>query len=157
MRVFAEPGELAGFAGNRLGASDFRPVGQPDIDGFAAVTGDRQWIHVDRRRAAAGPFGAPVAHGLLTLSLGVTLLDEVFRVDGVNLVLNKGFDRVRFTAPVPSGARVRLVAHLMEVKAHAYGYTEAVLATTLEIEGETRPAYTAQIRMLYQEATPCTR
>jgi acyl dehydratase len=135
-----------------LGHSGFRTIEQSVIDGFAALTGDRQWIHVDAQRAGSGPFGTPIAHGMLTLSLGVTLLGEVFRVDGVQLVLNKGFDRVRFTAPVHAGAKVRLVADLVEVTGHAHGYTEAVLAVVMEIDGQPRPAYTARTRMLYQEA-----
>jgi acyl dehydratase len=155
MRVFAGPDELATVAGNRLGESDFRPIDQDQIDAFAAVTGDRQWIHTDPERAAHGPFGAPIAHGMLTLSLGIVLLDEVFRVDGVTLVLNKGFDRVRFATPVPAGARVRLVADLVEVKRHAHGYTEAILAVVLEIEDQERPAYTAHTRLLYREDMPC--
>lgn len=155
IRTFASPGDLVLFTDKRLGATEFRPVEQHLIDAFAGVTGDRQWIHTDPERAAAGPFGAPIAHGMLTLSLGIALLPEVFRVDGVNLVLHKGFDRVRFGVPVPAGARVRLVADLAEVRTHARGFTEAVLAVTLEIEGQSRPAYTALARMLYQEADPC--
>lgn len=156
MRIFAGPRELAAAAGERLGASEFRPIEQPEIDAFAALTGDRQWIHVDRERAAAGPFGGPIAHGMLTLSLGITLLAEVFRVDGADLVLYKGFDRVRFNLPVPAGAKVRLVAELAEVKSHAHGFTEAIIAMALEIDGQPRPAYTAQTRLLYQEAS-CER
>jgi acyl dehydratase len=154
-RVFTTPGELLGAVGSRLGASEFRTIDQGAIDAFAAVTGDRQWIHTDPERAARGPFGRPIAHGMLTLSIGIVLLDEVFRVDGVNLVLNKGFDRVRFATPVPAGARVRLVADLLEVKRHAYGFTEAILAVTLEIEDQSRPAYTANTRLLYREVDPC--
>ena len=154
-RVFANPGELVGAVGSRLGASEYRPIEQDQINAFAAVTGDRQWIHTDPDRAASGPFGGPIAHGMLTLSLGIVLLDEVLRVDGVNLVLNKGFDRVRFAMPVPAGARVRLVADLLEVKRHAHGFTEAILAVALEIEDQTRPAYTANTRLLYREVDPC--
>jgi acyl dehydratase len=155
MKIFADPDDLATVVGNRLGASEFRPIEQDQIDAFAALTGDRQWIHTDPDRAAGGPFGRPIAHGMLTLSLGIVLLAEVFRVDGVNLVLNKGFDRVRFATPVPAGARVRLVADLLEVKRHAHGYTEAILAVALEIEDQSRPAYTAHTRLLYREASPC--
>jgi acyl dehydratase len=156
MRVFTQPDELADAVGQRLGATGFRPVEQPRIDAFADVTGDRQWIHTDPERAAAGPFGQPIAHGMLTLSLGIALLAEVFRVDGVDLVLNKGFDRVRFATPVPAGALVRLVVDLLEVKRHAHGFTEAVLAVALEIKDQARPAYTAHTRMLYRRnAIPC--
>ena len=155
MRIFTDPRALVGVAGQRLGASEFRTIGQDQIDAFAEVTGDRQWIHTDPERAATGPFGGPIAHGMLTLSLGIVLLDEVFRVDGATLVLNKGFDRVRFHTPVPAGARVRLVVDLLEVKLHARGFTEAILAVALEIEGQPRPAYTAHTRLLYREELPC--
>lgn len=155
MKVFAQPDELLDVVGQRLGASEFRAIEQPQIDAFAAITGDTQWIHTDPERAKAGPFGGAIAHGMLTLSLGIVLLDEVFRVDGVTMVLNKGFDRVRFATPVPAGARVRLVADLTEVKRHAYGYTEAILAVALEIEDQDRPAYTAHTRLLYREEPPC--
>jgi acyl dehydratase len=157
MRVIAGPATLATLVGTRLGASDFRAVEQHRIDTFAALTGDRQWIHTDTERAAAGPFGRPIAHGMLTLSIGIALLAEVFRVDGATLVLHKGFDRVRFGVAVPAGARVRLVADLVEFKTHARGFTEAVLAVAMELEGRTRPAYTALARMLYQEAPACVR
>ena len=157
MRIFASPGELAAAAGERLGASGFRVIEQHDIDAFAGLTGDRQWIHVDRARASTGPFGGPIAHGMLPLSLGITLLAEVFQVDGADLVLYKGFDRVRFTCPVPAGAKVRLVADLESAKALAHGFTEAVIAMVLEIDGQSRPAYTAQTRLLYREVPPCAR
>lgn len=155
MKIFGAPGDLATVAGNRLGATRFRSIEQAQIDAFAAVTGDRQWIHTDPARAATGPFGGPIAHGMLTLSLGIVLLDEVFRVDGADLVLNKGFDRVRFNTPVPAGAHVRLVVDLLEVKRHAHGFTEAILAVALEIAGQDRPAYTANTRLLYREAAAC--
>ena len=155
MKIFAGPADLAAMIGQRLGATRFFAIAQHQINAFAAVTGDRQWIHTDPERAAAGPFGRPIAHGMLTLSLGISLLDEVFRVDGAALVLNKGFDRVRFNTPVPAGAHVRLVVDLVEVKRHAHGFTEAILAVALEIEGQDRPAYTAHTRLLYQEALPC--
>jgi acyl dehydratase len=156
MKIFSAPSDLVAMTGQRLGASAFRTVDQQAINAFAAVTGDRQWIHTNPERAATGPFGKPIAHGMLTLSLGIVLLDEVFRVDGTDLVLNKGFDRVRFATPVPAGARVRLVVDLQEVKRHAHGYTEAILAVALEIEHQARPAYTAHTRLLYrEEALPC--
>ncbi|HET9139834.1 MaoC family dehydratase [Actinophytocola sp.] len=157
MRVIAGPADLAALAGTRLGASGFRTIEQRQIDAFAALTGDQQWIHTDAERAATGPFGVTIAHGMLTLSLGVALLAEVFRVDGANLVLHKGFDQVRFGVPVRCGSRVRLLADLTGVTPRARGFTEATLAVTMEIERRTRPAYTALARMLYQEAPACVR
>lgn len=150
MRVFGHPSELRCAVGERLGCSDLRRIEQRHVDAFGELTGDRQWIHVDPERAGGGPFGGPIAHGLFTLSLIVPMLAEVFRVDGAALVVNKGFDRVRFGAPVPVGARVRLVADLAEAAPRARGFTEAVLAVALEIDGRSRPAYTATVRLLYQ-------
>jgi acyl dehydratase len=150
MRTFSSPGELATVEGARLGESAYQTVLQHDIDVFAALTGDNQWIHVDPARAASGPFGGTVAHGLYTLSLVVPMLAEVFTVESA-LVLNKGFDRVRFAAPVPVGARVRLVATLRSATARARGFTEAVVGVAIEVDGQDWPVCTADIRLLYQE------
>ena len=97
-----------------LGRSSWRPVDQETIRAFAELTGDRQWIHVDPVRAAAGPFGAPVAHGFLVLSLIPMMLAEVLRVTGVRSVVNYGLDRVRFPVPVTAGDSIRADAHLLE-------------------------------------------
>lgn len=151
MKTFSSPGELVTAAGTALGASSYQTVLQHDVDVFAALTGDMQWIHVDPRRAGAGPFGGPVAHGMYTLSLVVPLLTEVFSVAGVSMVVHKGFDRVHFASPVPVGARVRVVADLTSATARARGFTEAVVAVAVEVEGEEWPACTADLRLLYQE------
>ena len=151
MRTFSTPGELVGSVGTRLGRSSYQVVLQHDVDVFAALTGDRQWIHVDPRRAAAGPFGGPVAHGMYLLSLVPPMLTELYSVDGASLVLNKGFDRVRFLSPVPVGARLRLAAELKSATPRARGFTEAVIATALEVEGQEWPVCTADLRLLYQE------
>jgi acyl dehydratase len=151
MRTFSTPGELVGSVGTRLGSSSYQPVLQHDVDVFAALTGDRQWIHVDPRRAADGPFGGPIAHGMYLLSLVLPMLTEVYTVDGASLVLNKGFDRVRFLTPVPVGARVRLTAELKAATSRARGFTEAVIATAIEAEGQEWPVCTADLRLLYQE------
>lgn len=151
MRTFATPAELVTAAGTRLGKSSYQLVGQHDIDVFAALTGDRQWIHVDPTRAKSGPYGAPVAHGMYILSLVVPMLGELFTVDGAALVQNKGFDRVRFTSPVPAGTRVRLAAELRSATQRAKGFTEAVIATAVEVEGQEWPVCTAELRLLYQE------
>lgn len=97
--------ELAARVGETLGASDWILVDQARIDAFAQATGDAQWIHVDAARAAQGPFGGTIAHGFLTLALLAPMLQNAMSVRG--LVVNYGLNRVRFTAPVPSGARVR--------------------------------------------------
>jgi len=151
MRTFATPGELTRAAGSRLGESGYQTVLQHDVDVFAALTGDCQWIHVDPERARSGPFGGPVAHGAYTLSLVIPLLTEIFAVDGATHVLTKGFDNVRFTSPVPVGARVRLVADLRSAVARVPGHTEAVVRAAIHIDGQDLPACTADVRLLYQE------
>lgn len=152
MKVFASPGDLVEHAGRPLGRSGFRHVDQSLIDAFADVTGDRQWIHVDREQARSGPFGTPIAHGMLVLSMAVDMLTEVFAVSGADMVVNKGFDKVRFARPVPSGARVRLAADLLEAWPRPREFTEAVIKLTLEIADHDGPAYTANLRLLYHGA-----
>ncbi len=123
-------------AGTELGASAWHEVGQERIDAFAACTDDPQWIHVDRERAAAGPFGTTIAHGYLTLSLLVAMLRDVgvFPVDGTTAI-NYGLERLRFLTPVPSGARVRARASLTEVRPKGPGRLLATLHCEVEIEG----------------------
>jgi acyl dehydratase len=151
MKTFSTPGELVTSVGTRLGTSAYQQVLQHDVDVFAALTGDRQWIHVDPARARSGPFGGPIAHGMYLLSLVLPMLAEVFTVDGASLVLNKGFDRVRFLSPVPVGTLVRLTAELRSAVPRARGFTEAVISTALEVDGQEWPVCTADLRLLYQE------
>ncbi|WP_303640101.1 MaoC family dehydratase [Actinomadura madurae] len=107
--------DLKSLAGASLGSSRWLEVGQDRINLFADATGDHQWIHVDPERAKKGPFGGPIAHGYLTLSLVIPLWTELLDVTGVTTKVNYGLDRVRFPAPVPAGARIRLSATLAEV------------------------------------------
>jgi acyl dehydratase len=151
MRTFARPGDLVGAAGVRLGRSPYHPVQQHEVDVFAALTGDRQWIHVDPERARTGPYGGPVAQGAYVLSLVMPLLAEVFTVDSAAVVLNKGFDRVRFLSPVPVGARVRVAAELRSAVPRSPSYTEAVITTAVEVEGQEWPVCTADVHLLYEE------
>jgi acyl dehydratase len=130
-----------------LGASSWHTVDQRAIDLFAEATGDHQWIHVDPERAAAGPFGTTIAHGYLTLSLLPFLLREVFTVEGARMGINYGNDRVRFTAPVPSGSRVRAVARLLSTERRGDGIL-CRLAVTVEIEGGERPACVGEVLSL---------
>ena len=144
MRTYAGPHELAGQdAGQALGHSAWRRVDQPLVHAFADVTGDHQWIHTDPGRAATGPFGTPVAHGFLIASLLPAMLDEVLRVDGSALVLNKGVERLRFTSPVPVGSRVRARVELVDVVDVAGG-VQLTAGVTVEIEGSDRPALVAE-------------
>lgn len=133
-----------------LGVSEWHDVTQDRIDRFADVTGDRQWIHVDPERAAReGPFGGTIAHGALTLSLCMTFLTEVVQVEGITFVVNGGFDRVRFSAPVRAGARLRGAVRLVQSRRLGDG-ARIVVRTRAEIAGETRPACVAdQVLALY--------
>src|SRR5919112_1259438 len=108
--------EVRGLVGQTIGPSEWREVTQEDIDRFAELSRDDQWIHVDRERAEAeSPFGTTVAHGNLTLSLTDGFRRELIRQSGVKLGVNYGFDKVRFPAPVPAGSRVRARAELISV------------------------------------------
>ena len=135
------------FVGRELGMSDWLTVSQDRIYQFAACTGDRQWIHVDVERAKReSPFGAPVAHGYLTLSLVAAMVTElgVIPPDAAS-ALNYGLDKVRFMAPVKAGARVRLRASLASAEAQEGGRLLLKLKTTLEIENESKPALVAEL------------
>ena len=133
-----------------LGTTEWQLVDQDRIDRFAEISGDRQWIHVDQERARReGPFGTTVAHGALTLALCTTFLTEVLQIDGVTHIVNGGFDKVRFYAPVPAGARLRGVVSLVGARRMASG-ARAVVRVQAEMGGERRPACVAdQILVLY--------
>jgi len=135
-------------AGHDVGTSSWRTVEQGDIDTFAHLTGDEQWIHVDPARAADGPFGATVQHGFLTLGLATGLLWEVCSVDGFGVVLNYGLNKVRFPAPLRVGSRIRMHVALTEVKELAGG-AEAVYRLTYEVEGEQKPCCVADLVFRY--------
>jgi acyl dehydratase len=135
------------FVGRELGVTDWITVGQDRIDQFAACTGDRQWIHVDVERARReSPFGGPIAHGYLSLSLVAAMVMElgVIPPDAAG-ALNYGLDKVRFVAPVKAGARVRLRASLASADAQSGGRKLLKLQSTLEIENETKPALVAEV------------
>ncbi len=135
---------LTGLVGKELGVSNWLEVTQKRVDTFADATDDHQWIHVDPARAAAGPFGAPIAHGYLTLSLLVPLIGEVLTVSDASLTVNYGLEKVRFPAPVPVGSQIRLRAVLAAADA-VPGGIQATVQCTVEIDGGTKPACVAQI------------
>jgi acyl dehydratase len=135
------------FVGRELGVTDWVTIGQDRIDQFAACTGDRQWIHVDVERARReSPFGGPIAHGYLSLSLVAAMVMElgVIPPDAAT-ALNYGLDKVRFVAPVKTGARVRLRASLASAEPQSGGRMLLKLQSTLEIEGEAKPALVAEL------------
>ncbi|MFF5140498.1 MaoC family dehydratase [Streptomyces sp. NPDC013157] len=135
--------ELKKLSGSDLGTSDWIEVTQDRIDTFADATGDHQWIHVDPERAAAGPFGAPIAHGYLTLSLFIPLFTELLDVQGVTTKVNYGLNKVRFPSPVKVGSRIRLAARLAEVE-DVPGGVQIAVDGTIEIEGGAKPAAVLQ-------------
>jgi acyl dehydratase len=134
--------------GERLGESAWHRVTQEQVDAFAEATGDRQWIHVDRERARAGPFGGTIAHGYLTLSLAPVLVGSVLHVEGARMTLNYGLNRVRFPAPVPVGSNVRAVVDLAAVEERD-GCVQATLGVAFEVEGGAKPACVAEVIYRY--------
>ncbi|MFC8343528.1 MaoC family dehydratase [Streptomyces sp. NPDC057280] len=135
--------ELKKLAGSDLGTSEWIEVTQDRIDTFADATGDHQWIHVDPQRAAEGPFGAPIAHGYLTLSLFIPLFTELLDVQGVTTKVNYGLNKVRFPSPVKVGSRIRLVAKLADVE-DVPGGVQITVDGAIEIEGGGKPAAVLQ-------------
>ena len=132
-------------AGERdLGTSEWHEITQNQVNLFADATGDHQWIHVDPERAAAGPFGGPVAHGYLTLSMLPMLLSEVVSVSDAVMGVNYGTEKIRFTAPVPVGSRVRLRARLAGTQRRGPGVVWTV-GVEVEIEDRDKPALVGEV------------
>jgi acyl dehydratase len=148
MTRFESPAALLAAAGADLGAGPWVEMTQERIDLFAEATGDHQWIHVDPARAASGPFGGTIAHGFLSLSLLGAMLGDLIEVPTASMGVNYGLDRVRFTAPVLSGSRVRATAVLGEVGGDERQVQVAV-DITVEIEGGTKPACVARMLARY--------
>jgi acyl dehydratase len=141
--AIADLGELRGRIGQELAVSDWLEVAQDRIDRFADATGDRQWIHVDRERAARSPFGGTIAHGYLTLALVPHLFASALRLPPARMTINYGLDRVRFPSPVAAGQRVRGRFHLLDVSTTA-GATDLRWRITIEVEGAAKPACVAE-------------
>lgn len=137
------PDDIHALVGEEIGTSEWFEMTQDHIDGFADLTGDHQWIHTDPERAASGPFGTTIAHGYLTLSLLVPLLEEVLVIENRASSVNYGLDKVRFPAPVPSGSRVRLTATLAEATDVQSG-VQVKVDCVFEVEGQERPACVAR-------------
>ena len=134
---------LRGALGQHLGYSDWLTMEQERVNQFAEATGDHQWIHVDEARAKAGPFGATIAHGYLTLSLISYFIHQVMEVQGFSMGINYGLNKVRFINPVLVGARIRGGGDLAEVTDVAGGL-QTTLLVTIEIEGAAKPACVAE-------------
>jgi acyl dehydratase len=143
-RVFKSIDDLKPLAEQEMGTSDWLTITQERIDAFAQATGDRQWIHCNPDRAAAeSPFGATIAHGFLTLSLGPSLMDELFRLEGARLAINYGLNRVRYPAAVRVGSRLRLRLSLLDVQDIPDGI-QATFQQTFEVDGQEKPVCVAE-------------
>jgi acyl dehydratase len=145
MRVFRNVDEITRAVGEVLGTSGWVEITQERVDTFADATGDHQWIHVDVDRARAeSPYGGPIAHGYLSLSLLPMLGWQIFSIEGAKLGVNYGSNKVRFPSPVPVGSRLRLTAMLLEAARLPDGSVQMVVEQTMEIEGQTKPAVVAE-------------
>ncbi len=136
--------ELTALTGTHLGYCAWREITQDQVNTFADATDDHQWIHVDPDRAASGPFGTPIAHGFLTLSLLVPMWSEILHFDGVKLAINYGLNKVRFTSPVPVGSRIRAGATLVSVETAADGSIAITVDFVIERDGAEKPCCIAQ-------------
>jgi acyl dehydratase len=139
MKVFEDLNELAAAEGSKLGPTEWMEVTQDRVNTFADATDDHQWIHVDPDKAASGPFGGTIAHGLLTLALVPHFSHQLYTVENITMAVNYGYDKVRFITPVKVGAKVRARAEVTSVK-QLEGAAQSTMAVTVEIEGSDKPA-----------------
>ncbi|MEV4282679.1 MaoC family dehydratase [Actinoplanes xinjiangensis] len=135
---------LKSLAGRDLGHSEWLEITQERVNTFADATGDHQWIHVDVERARTGPFGAPIAHGYLTLSLVIPLFTQLLQVDGIAMGVNYGLEKVRFPSPVKVGAKIRLAAKVVGVEDVAGNGVQSTFDFTVEVDGSDKPACVAR-------------
>ena len=143
MKTYPHLADLAALAGQDIGTSDWLLIDQARINLFAEATGDHQWIHTDPVRAASGPFGAPIAHGFLTLSLLPLLFESAFAIADVRMGVNYGLNRVRFVSPVRVGSRVRGRFKLVSFEP-LEGGAQLTVEATIELDGSARPACVAE-------------
>ncbi|RQO46053.1 enoyl-CoA hydratase [Rhodococcus sp. KBW08] len=145
MRIFTSVEELRAAGSKELGVSDWKLITQNMVDLFAEATGDHQWIHTDINRARReSPFGGPIAHGYLSLSLLPALAAEIFTIDGAKHVVNYGSNKVRYVNPLPVGARVRLRSSFISISEVRDGGLQVVIAQQLEVEGVEKPVLVAE-------------
>ena len=144
MKTFRSYSEVASCVGQEVAVTDWVEVTQAQIDRFADATGDHQWIHVDPERAKAGPFGAPIAHGFLTLSLIPQFFEQGLTIEGARMGVNYGLNRVRFPAPVPVGSRLRAHMVLAAAEPVAPDGMQMTWEVTLEREGGDKPVCVAE-------------
>ncbi len=144
MKTFQTLADLAACVGQEVAVSDWTVIGQPQVNQFADATHDHQWIHVDPEKAAAGPFGGPIAHGFLTLSLLPFFMESSFEVTNSRMGVNYGLNKVRFTAPVPVGSRLRARMTLLAATPIDKGGIQFTWNTVVEREGGDRPVCVAE-------------
>jgi acyl dehydratase len=140
VKVFKDLSEFTAAKGSELGPTEWLEISQDRVNLFADATEDHQWIHVDPDKAADGPYGGTIAHGLLTLSLMPYFSHHLYRVDNIAMALNYGYNKVRFITPVKVGAKVRARAQVASVEEVKGGAVQATVTTTIEIEGSEKPA-----------------
>ena len=144
MRTFQKLAELTALVGQEVATSDWLTITQEQVDRFAEATGDHQWIHVDPERARAGPFGAPIAHGFLTLALIPKFFDTALVIRETGMGVNYGLNRVRFPAPVPVGSRLRARLKLLACEPVAGDGVQVTWQVTVEREGGDKPVCVAE-------------
>ncbi len=144
MRTFQLLSELPPLIGQEVAASAWITITQEQVNLFAQATGDNQWIHVDVERAKAGPFGAPIAHGFLTLSLLPTFFQSALHIDQTRMGVNYGLNKVRFVAPVPVGSRLRARLRLLACDAIDNNGMQMTWEVTVEREGSPKPVCVAE-------------
>jgi acyl dehydratase len=143
VKTFSGLDELVAAQGSQLGPTDWLEVTQERVNVFADATDDHQWIHVDPERAANGPFGGAIAHGLLTLSLLPHFMQQLYTVENIAMAINYGYNKVRFITPVKVGAKIRARAEITKVD-QLDGGVQATMTTTVEIDGSEKPAAVAE-------------
>ncbi len=144
MKIFASLQDLAASVGQDVAVSDWVVVTQEQINLFAQATGDHQWIHTDADKAQSGPFGTTIAHGFLTLSLLPQFFESAFDIQGSRMGINYGLNKVRFTAPVPVGSRLRAHMHLLACKAIDKQGVQMTWRVSVEREGSDKPVCVAE-------------
>ena len=144
MKTFENLSDLSAFVGQDVAQSDWLTITQEQVNLFAQATGDHQWIHVDLERAKAGPFGAPIAHGFLTLSLLPTFFETALEIRNTRMGVNYGLNKVRFTSPVPVGSRLRARMKLLACDPIDQDGMQMTWQVTVEREGSDKPACIAE-------------
>jgi acyl dehydratase len=143
VKKFSGLDEFVAAQGSQLGPTDWLEVTQDRVNLFADATDDHQWIHVDPERAANGPFGGTIAHGLLSLSLLPHFTHQLYTVDNIAMAINYGYNKVRFITPVPVGSKIRARAEIAKVD-QLEGAVQATVTVTVEIDGSDKPAAVAE-------------